>query len=556
MLASEMVLAQVSKPVDVNFETKVIYADSLNLPKNINVGALLRLLPELLQRPGDYILSNYEVQVDKVSVGEAADAVLSVMQLADIERLEVKNSPASSDLNGGMSGAINIVLRPVARRGVSGKIAAGTSSESTTMADMLLDYKGEKLTVRGMAFGENTMQSTTKAFTQPMALDLSAKDWYRSQMARAKIAYAPNGSNRLELTLTENYIYDKYAYEFVDDIAHAVNGEQQRRTDRVRKTNLNARLMYVSMLNESHQLKLEGQYGYKPVHGWVCDERNVLLSEDCSYNDVFEGVAELTGKWRMREGKGAWGYKVGAKGAVMTTNKRVQPEGELTFAYGQLRMKAGAEYEWNEVGKSDWTGRFVTEWALDQKSVVRLLLNRQLRQPRMLLQEVGAEYLTNMGWGKHSLTMNAGANYCKSSGLPDVTNYLNTNVMAIYQYGIFFVSVTGNLYTWKLDAEDANEEDYKTYYNMSIMPSLNMRNGWRTAMNVRYYSRVHRHDENLGDCLSLQMNVGKSWGCWTVYAYGRVPLTGRTKDIDKVNNTIALSSLVPASCGGGVSWDF
>lgn len=549
-------LAQVSSPVNVDFRKKVIYADSLNLPKNLNVGSLLRLLPELLQRPGDYLLSNYELQVEDVPIGEAADAVLTVMQLADIERLEVDNSPASSDLNGGMSGSINIWLRPIAKKGLSGKIAAGTSTESTTMADVLLGYKSEKLAVRGMAFGENTSQSMTTSYTQPLSMDLNSKELYWSQMARAMIAYSPNKRNRFELTLTENYIYDKIAQDRVEDIATATNDARQKQIDRERKANLNARLRYLLKLNESHLLRLTGQYGYKPVHEWTYDNSNVLLSDNRMCKDVLEGAAEIFGKWTMQGGEVKLGYKAGAKGAVKNSEKLFQPEAELTFEYGSLRMNADAEYVWNEVGKNDWTGRFVTEWALDPTNKVRLLLKRQLYQPRMLSQEVGAEYLTNIKWDKHMLTMNAGANYCKSSGLPEVTNYLNTNIMAIYQYDIFFLSVTGNIYTWKQDAEGANADKYKTYYNISVMPSLNMKNGWRTAMNMRYYSKVHMREENLGDCLSLQMNVGKSWGDWMVYAYGRVPLTGRTKDTNKINNVIAFTSLVPASCGCGVSWNF
>lgn len=132
LLVGLSVSAQSNTIVEVSYDRKVIHTDSLALPSSINVGALLRLLPELLARPGDNTLSNYEVQIDGVSVGEAADDVLSIVQLEDVKRLEVNNSPTMSDLNNGQSGSINIWLRPLASKpqGVSGTTSLGASGRS------------------------------------------------------------------------------------------------------------------------------------------------------------------------------------------------------------------------------------------------------------------------------------------------------------------------------------------------------------------------------------------------------------------------------------------
>lgn len=558
MLVALHAWGQVSQPVSVDFETKIIYTDSLSLPMHINVGALLRLLPELLQRPDGATLSNYEVQVDGVSIGESADAVLAVMQLSDIERLEVKNSPAASDLNGGMSGAINLCMRSMANRekGVTGKAALGFSTEWSTMGDCLIDYKkDDRLTVRGITFGENSRVSAPINMVVNESAEVETTESTRNQLARAMVTYKPNLRNQLQLTLTESYNYVKQTYDVTESDNLSAEKVQTSFSERIRKTQLSARLNYALRLSEAHSFGLSGQYGYKPVHIWDYDEQQER-HDYYSSESVAEGAATLRGRWNLAGGKGSWSYSVGTKGAIKKSNKQVMPLAELTFLYGPLRLKVGAEYQWNEVGIDDWSGRVVLGWQINKSNRVRLLANRQLRLPDMISQEVGSDYISNLKWNHHRLTMNAGVNYCKSKGTSSETSYLNANLMAIYQYRIFLMSMTANFYTHNQDNDFEDTFNYKTYYNISFMPSLNLRSGWRTAMNLRYYSKVHLRDLEQGDCLSLQLNVGKTWGKWSVYAYGRAPLTGRTTNIDKAYDIVRSSYLVHRSVGCGVSLDF
>lgn len=558
MLMSIPILAQGTRPVRVNFDTKVIYTDSLTLPNSINVGALLRLLPELLQRPGDHTLSNYDVQVDGVSVGESADAVLAVVQLADIERLEVSTSPATSDLNEGLSGSINLCLRPIKtkRKGTSGKVAVGVSTERSAMSDLQLDYRGKKVSVRGMAFGENYAASATERISLPEKVETESHDNYRSQLARAMITYKPDDRNELKLTLTEGSIYDKYSYDDTTAIAQASTPELPTLTQRQRKAQIISRLNYGYRLSDAYRLKASVQYGYKPKHEWLRNEQDELLKDKQSADNTVKASANLTGSGKLSDDNGSWTYNVGAKASLATSNDQLMTLASMTMHYGAMRLKAGAEYQWNKKGKNDWTGRMVMEWMLNPGNRVRLLMNRQLSRQEMISQEIGADYLTDMMWGKHLLTMNAGVNYCKSTGKPDETSYRNLNLMALYQYEIFFLSVTANIYNHIQDIKDTDNDKYSSYCNLSVMPSLNMRNGWRTAINLRYYSKVQKRDEELGNCLSLQMNVGKTWGDWSVYAYGRTPLTGRTRNLDKATGIASEIWLVQTSAGCGASWTF
>lgn len=551
--------AQTAGGVKVDYEKKVIYADSLTLPKSINVGALLRILPELLLRPGEYTLDNYEVQIDGVPVGEAADAVLSVLQLGDIERLEMVNSPSASDLNGGMSGAVIIHLRPIAekRKGVSGKIAAGISTERSAMADFLIDYRSDKWTVRGMAFGENTANTKTiNMFSSNEVWDEKQKQDYWSQLTRAMVTYQPNERNSFELTMTGGFNYGDMLFYKVKGTPPVTYNEQ---TVNVRQPYLNARFRYTTKFSELLNLRFTTQYGYKPSHIWGYDSIKQPNSDERIVQNVFESAAELFGTWKMSGGKVKCGYNVAARGAATSDNKMVQPLAQLTVEYGKLRVRAGAEYQWykgsiDSIRFNDWTGRLVTEWQFNPQQRIRLIMQRQISLP-IISQEIGADYLASKSWGGQTLSINPGFSFCHSDGTPGISNYINANLMTLYQYNIFFVSFTGNFYMWKQDSSDSGSK-YKTYYNLSLMPSLNLPSGWRTAMNLRYYSRVTTLDDDFGDCLSFQVNVGKTWGNLNVYAYGRAPLTGRTRNIIKEENITYLEPLVPASLGCGASWKF
>lgn len=559
LLTSIAIQSQVHNPVKVDFEKKVIYADSLTLPKSINVGALLRLLPELLQRSGDYITSNYEVQVDGVAVGASTDAVLGILQLEDIERLEVSNSPTASDLNGGMSGAINLILRPLAgkKKDLSGKAAVGVSTEWSATGDVLLDYKSDKLSVRGLAFGEAYKQSKDKKYYINNIPDGKTEETYNNQMARAMILYTPNSRNELKLTLTESLNYDGEKYtdlsrsEFDDITPDNLPSTNERK----RGIQINMRLNYDYQFSTSHKLSLSGQYTHSSKREWTIFN-DITAEDDTYFNNNAEGAISLTGNWNINDDKGTWGYKVGTRGATSDFNKQVQPQGELTFIYGHIRFKAAAEYQWNEQAENHWTGRMVLAWAINKSNRLRLLMNRQVQLPLKVSKEIGVDYLTDIRWDRHLLTLNGGVNYCKTNDVLQDANYYNANLMAMYQHDIFFLSMTANYYHQQQDVEGFEGDKYKRYYNISLMPSLNFKNGWRTALNLRYYSKEYKAQEERGDCLSLQLNVGKTWGNISAYAYGRTPLTGPTKTIYYIHEMITEAELVTTSVGCGISWTF
>jgi len=567
-----------ARTVEVNFEKKVIYTDSLALPKNTTVETLLSMLPELLQRPDEYVLSNYEVQVEEVSMGEAADAVLMVMQLADIERIEVKNSATASDLNNGESGSIGIFLRPLAaqRLGLSGSASVGVASDMSFMPNLLMNYRGDKVSVRGMAFGE-MMNATVKSnMSPPNPWDSQTNEYYREQLARATIYYKPGSRDDLRLTLMESTYYDRNELTF-SDFTDRHYLDYFNRTTKDWTTQLMANMQYVHKFTSKRYLKAKGQYLHKPKENWSLIEDSGQENDSYLTEDKWQGSIELNDKYALPQGKGTFAYKVGSKAALSDKKKHsdisiagieqsssdkteqvreLTPFVEMSLIYGPLRLKAGAEYLSSSADNmSDWTGHMVLALQMHRDHRLRMLMNRQTKNPQLVSQDVGGDYFGEFAWGKHRLTTNACVSYCTTSWKSGLTHYIFTNLMAVYQYDIFFLSLTGNHYRKELNREEGKHGFY-TYYNLSLMPSLNLQNGWRTSLNLRYFSPVSEELEEQGRCLTLQANMGKSWRAWDVYCYGRVPLTGRAETRFAETGKVYTYDMSPTLVGGGVSYRF
>lgn len=591
ILATIGVSAQNSQTVEVDFEKKIIYADSLNLPKSINVGALLRLLPELLQRPGESVLANYEVQIEDVSMGESADAVLTVLQLADIEKIEVKNSPLSTDLNNGQSGAINFCLRPLAKKrlGLSGTASLSVSSEVSVMPNLLLDYHGKKFSVRAMAFGEGYDYENHYTETRPSArFEQQYHERYGEQTMRAQLNYQPDERNMLQLTLTEGTSRTKMTTDHEQVLPLPAN--TQTVDERIRSLKLMSHLKYVHAFKHDRGLEAQAQFLHSPQDSRYSCYPDIFVNNTDLWTNNWQTSLEFFDQLKLAQGKGSLKYKLGAKAAQSHQDVRIErserelvigdslgvsasishlgstsenevlnvmPFAELTLLYGPLRMKLGAEYQWSDDRENrDWTGRMVVGWQIDRRNRLRLLLNRQFQRPLLVSQEAGIDYFADFAWGKHKLTTNVGVNYCMTNGeYYDMTHHTSLNLMAIYQYDYFFLSVTGNQYFKETDHEKPVHGHY-AYYNLSVMPSFNFSNGWRTAMNLRYYSSIQGQDLEENACCTLQFNVGKSWGNWNAYLYGRTPLTGKAETRYVETESVITYDLVQSSFGGGVSLRF
>lgn len=576
-MAGTSVMAQSDSTIEVGYDKKTIYTDSLALPHSVNVGALLRLLPELLQRPTDFVLSNYEVKVDGVSMQEADDAVLSIVQLEDVEKIEVENSPTSTDLNNGQSGSINICLRPMNSKpkGLSGSVGLGLASDVTVTPNLMLDYRGEKLNVRAMAFGEY-FDTRREERTLPLNLLWKEDDTFRQQLVRATAEYAIDEKNCLSLTLTEATDHSdtqrRQGTRVGEDtgMGYATDAEESGLC-------LMSELKYSHLMTSARKLTLMAKYTHTPETTENTMDATMQTSRLSAYGNDWQGEATLEDQLSMAHSRLAVGYKVGVKGAVVNAlgfltstaadvdqevRNRLEshvnslmPLAELSLAYGPLSVKLGTEYQWNS-GKKDnaFTGRLAMLWQMSPENRLRLNLVRMPRPVEGVSESVGIDYITGYRWGGHQFTASAGVNYCYDTGELDYDHYYCANVMGIYQYGKrFFCSLTGNLYSKDRTATDGLKGHYD-YCNLSLMPSVILGHGWRVATNLRYYSMIDSDESYSTPSTILQVNGGKSWGAWSVYAYARTPLNGKDRIDYHASNVSRYYAMMPASVGCGVTW--
>lgn len=576
LFLTSAVLSMSASIVEVNFEKKEIKTDSLALPKDINVGALIRLLPELLQRPGEHTLTHYEVQVEGMNMGEASDAVLAVLQLEDVDFVEVLSTPIASDLNNGQSGAINIHLKSHASlpKGWTGLASLGVSTEATVMPSFMFDYHNEKIAVRTMGFGEyfNNEQDFTRTGYLPMQEHTSEN--YRQQLMQASVTYQPNARNTIQLTVNESTCHDREDFEYHDSSP----SDAQAYSDsilRERGVSVSTQLFYRYKLSGSRFLDAKVKYSHQPQYSSVFEATSFNKVAIDLLGNSWQGEFLFNDAYKLGNNKGTLSYMVGTKAALIHKNQYLyytikdhevtslknkdkvgvlMPVTKIALLYGKFHFNVQAEYLWNQDSQySDWTGRTELGWMFDSHNHVRMLLTRDVNRSAICSNEAGIEYMYRNNWGKHHLTALGGFKYCRTDKSQNDDDYNNVNLMGIYQYDtFFFLSVTGNHYQ-KSFLEDNFKGDY-SYYNISVMPSVNFRNGWRTAMNLRYYSKLDTPTMTETDCLSLQVNVGKSWGAWNAYVYGRTPVTGKNEIREIATNAVTRYELVSSSVGCGLTW--
>lgn len=562
--------------VEVNFEKKLIKTDSLALPKDINVGALIRLLPELLQRPGEHTLTLYEVQVDGMNMEEASDAVLAALQLEEVDYVEVLSTPIASDLNNGQSGAINIHLKSHTSlsKGWSGLASLGVSTEAKLMPSFMSDYHSEKITVRTMGYGE--FLSIEDDFTRSGFLPMQkhSRKNFRQQLMQASVIYRPNTKNTLQLTVNESTSHDRQDLDYKDSSTSAAEAFNDS-TLRKRGMSVNTQLFYHYALSGSRSLTAKLKYSHQPKYTYVDEAASNSIVGNDVFGNSWQGEFLFTDVYKLGNNKGSFSYMAGTKAALIYTHQSLRhtildqevsssknkdkvavmmPVTKLALLYGKFNINVQAEYLWNKDSQySDWTGRAELGWMPDSHHHVRMLLTRDVNRSGICSNEAGIEYIYRKDWGKHHLTALGGFKYCRTDKKQNDDDYNSVNLMGIYQYDtFFFLSVTGNHYQ-KSFLEDKLKGDY-SYYNISVMPSVKFHNGWRTAMNLRYYSKLDAPTVTETDCLSLQVNVGKSWGAWSAYVYGRIPVTGKNEIREVAANAITRYELVSSSVGCGLTW--
>lgn len=610
-----------SQSVSTSFDQKVIYADSLHLPASTSVMSALKILPELLQRPGDYIFDNYDIQIDGLSVGGAADVAVEQLMLSDVQRLEVSESPTQSYSRNGQGGVINIIPRQLAKNDDDFHGSAGVSAEyNYSIAPQCnLHYKKNKLYVKGLMLTEffgNTPHAITSVYNSEECVEEernSADEKFTTQLARAYINYALSPKDVFNLNLSESFTRDRTNTSYS-------TGLSERAKDI--ETSLHALANYTHNFSRS-SLFAEMQFVFSPGSNRHIDTNSHDYKSDYHTNNIMGKIEYKTPLLpTSNESSSSLLFFVGCaannqlRDDTKTNNNadspslmesrlstsshtfNLMPYSSLEGRFGKFNFKAIIEYqhylystekseEKSTKAINDFTGKLITEWNFSKNNTLRLILDRKNTLPTedqlfpymtynpqsmsymmgnsslapMRCQECSIDYIMHHNWGRNSLTLNTAVSYnmvenviteINTSTSPgegmlglsqeyltyingEHTNIINGNLMALYAYKGLSMSLVGNIYH-SHQSNSVYMNNHYTNFNISFIPSMNLKSGWTAKTDFTYYSKVSRHYQTLSDCVLATTILGKTWRSLFVYAYGKASLSGTSRDVVRTSD--------------------
>lgn len=597
-----------AQAIKTNLNQKVIYTDSLNLPRQTSINTMLTMMSELLQRPGATIYSNYDIQVNGMSVSDASEVALYQLGLQDVESIIITDSPTSSYLKNGQGGSINLVLRQKDNNddGYWGSIGFDIAYPVDYSPQLHLGYRSQKFYISALALSDishNTSTSENLTFVDDKIKEISTSSSerkYRSQLANVMMEYHPTSKDVLKLSLSESYMYDKKT----DATDHDDDAAAQ---NKVHNTNLKAKASYGHAFLRSN-LNVEAQFNYNPGTQTNYTPKVLDLDADLDMYNVagkVEYVARLlkpANPHLLQTGMGAsFNYTFGDREidynvlkytASVTKNidshnhtSFIQPFVYAEAKVGTFRMKMQGEYQiyrykiYNndesfDATSRDLTGQMIVEWHFKPGHALRLVGARVLQRPSesqlfpfmvynptglsymkgnaeltpALTNEIRLDYIADQHWGEHQLHYDVNVSYKyvhdmieqttlgghSSEGglgaLQKYQTYLNNgknnivsgNIMALYSYKTFSVSLTGNIFHNK--QEMLSGTDHYTYYNVSLNPHFILKDGWQGSFGLTYNSSVKTENSTLSDCTQVSMLIGKRWRNLYVYTLVRQAL--------------------------------
>ncbi|MCQ2345190.1 MAG: outer membrane beta-barrel family protein [Paludibacteraceae bacterium] len=265
--------------IEITSSSKVIHVERLGMSDNTSVLEVLQSMPELLDRSSSTLLSNFEIQVDGISVGNSRDEVLLQTKLAQVQDIEISTSPTVSEQKNGEGGVINIKMKRVETEGISGSVMFDASAAWLVQPSLLLNYKKGDFVLRSsvsMEYCRDVSERSGSEIMEQYMTDRLDHTTYSSKLESAKLnmIYTPTANDELNISAWENY-----------GLGYQVTGSQiEKITDVTEKYSADARLTEhaTSFVMDSlykHQLLAECKVSY--THGY---ERGGALRVNASYN--------------------------------------------------------------------------------------------------------------------------------------------------------------------------------------------------------------------------------------------------------------------------------
>ncbi len=542
--------------VELEANKKTVYVKLLGLPESTTIQEVLNILPEMLSRPGTFLVSNYVIKIEGMCVDNASDAVTKQLRIADVEKIVVEESPIDTYNHQGEGGSINIILTD-SDCGLSGNVSLDGCYPTDIVPGLHLNYKKGDWRIHGLAKGEY-YDPTVLDFDVNQPKDIGTQDYSYTKNNRfwgqfARI-YASRNTDKslIELAAGEENSSSRELFE---------GGQNKLETKDVFTFLGHAKWEY--NLTKKSKMMVRGDYNFTPTK----EKKDGKLMADTKVNSV-SSQAEYTFTVFSNE-KSNLVLHAGSNFNFDWTNISLNQNIERTthiMPYVKVESKLGrwlllgeAEYQnfkYSLLDKDDkdvspldisvhhdFTGAFVVGYQLTDHQFLRFTADEKIqRQNSLTLEpikhnELKLDYIINHYSDVDSWLVNVGTGYIHVGDIfatkenpCEKNKILFANAMASYQRGIFSIALTGNLYSCGEHFQDNSSSTY-TYFNASVLPSINLRNGLHCAVHYVHNGVVDQYVQRKGACNYLRMIVSKDFGNWNVHAYGQINLHGKTKDI-------------------------
>lgn len=206
--------------VEIDIDKKIIRPQTLGLSAGYTLQEILELMPELLERGNENMLSRYTLQVDDIGVGQSQDVVLKSLRAEEIDYIEITHLPTVSVQQNGEGGVINVHLKPI-EKDFHGSAMADVYTNFHNTADVspsvYFTYGGEKWQLRTNLVMEyyhplSSQQTQTRIHDMDIA---NARDTGTlttdttvshnlQQTAKVQFDYQPTSQDALTLSVWES----------------------------------------------------------------------------------------------------------------------------------------------------------------------------------------------------------------------------------------------------------------------------------------------------------------------------------------------------------------
>lgn len=402
-------------------DKKILYTDRFNLPESATIIEALSILPELLSRSNESILTNYNVKIDGFSLGASYEGTLSQIRLGQVQKIEVSESPIDSYNSNGVGGSINIILKPL-DDGFSGEAALSAYSLFEVKPMVNLGYRKNVFTVRGIAefdhYRPHDLNSYTQGYVDGKEVPYSTTDStdrkYTSETVRILMEYRPTERDEFKLRLSEHYAWDD-KNQFTD----TKQGDVSTKADKLfngTKLSIDANTRFKHTFTSGSKFLLEATYSYTPAENNTRFSDHRTIGTDNLKNSI-SGKLEYEHHFRTARPDNFTRLFLGANLNNTTTEKYyglrydsspdqevninsvihtwfISPYAKIDVKAGNWRLKAEAEYQnFNyyvrggtdnkkyDTRRGDLTGKIMAGWQINSNNHLQLIFDRKLQRP-------------------------------------------------------------------------------------------------------------------------------------------------------------------------------